>query len=137
VGLILDSSVVITAERLGRTARQIVEEIGQREGDTEIAISVVTALEMAHGLTRANTLARRVARQRFLVDLLAGMPVYPVSLGIALRAGQIDGKLQAEGKRVPLADLLIGVTALDLGYSVATGNVRHFEMIPNLEVKRI
>jgi predicted nucleic acid-binding protein len=30
----------------------------------------------------------------------------------------------------PLADLLIGVTALELGYSVATDNLRHFQKIP-------
>jgi len=29
---------------------------------------------------------------------------------------------------------LIGVTALELGYSVATTNVRHFQMIPGLDI---
>jgi predicted nucleic acid-binding protein len=36
--------------------------------------------------------------------------------------------------RLPLADLLIGVTAFEFGYSVATRNVRHFRMIPRLSV---
>ena len=31
-------------------------------------------------------------------------------------------------------DLLIGVTALYLGYAVATLNVRHFQNIPDLQV---
>ncbi len=35
---------------------------------------------------------------------------------------------------IPFADLQIGVTALDLGYSVVTKNVRHFRMIPDLNV---
>jgi predicted nucleic acid-binding protein len=35
---------------------------------------------------------------------------------------------------LPLSDLLIGVTALDLGYSVATANLRHFQMIPGLKI---
>ena len=43
-------------------------------------------------------------------------------------------KRQVQGVRLPLADLLIGVTALELGYSVATGNLRHFQMIPGLSV---
>ena len=42
---------------------------------------------------------------------------------------------QAKGIRIPLADLLIGATALELGYAVATHNVRHFERIPDLIVK--
>jgi predicted nucleic acid-binding protein len=56
---------------------------------------------------------------------------------IALRVGQIDGENQAKGIRIPLADLLIGVTALELGYSVATGNLRHFQLIPGLSVMQL
>ena len=36
---------------------------------------------------------------------------------------------------IPFQDLLIGVTALDLGYAVATHNVKHFEKIPDLKIK--
>jgi predicted nucleic acid-binding protein len=135
VGLILDSSVVIAAERRGQTAYEMLEAIGEQADDPEIAVSVVTVLELAHGIVRANTEARRAARQRFLDDLLVGMPVHPVTVPVALRAGQIDGQLQATGTRVALADLLIGTTALVLGHAVATGNARHFELIPGLVVR--
>ncbi|HEX3744367.1 MAG TPA: hypothetical protein VHW09_10570 [Bryobacteraceae bacterium] len=60
------------------------------------------------------------------------MPVHPVTVPIALRAGQLDGQMTTAGSRIALADLLIGLTALELGYSVATGNLRHFQMIPGL-----
>ena len=80
---------------------------------------------------------RRAGRQQFLDDLLAGMPVHPVTLSIALRAGKTDGQMQAAGKRIALADLLIGSTALELGYSVATANVRHLAMIPDLIVEQL
>lgn len=135
MGLILDSSVVIAAERRGQSAYQMLEAIGAQAGDPEIALSVVTVLELAHGIARANTQARHAARQKFLDDLLIGMPVHPVTVPVALRAGQIDGQLQAAGTRVALADLLIGTTALVLGHAVATGNTRHFEMIPGLVVR--
>jgi predicted nucleic acid-binding protein len=49
----------------------------------------------------------------------------------------MDGANQAKGIRLPLSDLLIGATALELGYGVATGNLRHFEMIPGLTVVRL
>ena len=39
---------------------------------------------------------------------------------VALRTGPIDGENQAKGVRLPLSDLLIGVTALELGYSIGT-----------------
>jgi predicted nucleic acid-binding protein len=60
-----------------------------------------------------------------------------VSVSVALRVGQIIGESQAKRVRLPLADLLIGVTALELGYSVATDNLRHFQKIPSLSVMRL
>ena len=137
MGLILDSSVVIAAERLGQTAYGMLETIGLQTNDPEIAVSVVTVLELAHGIIRANTPQRRAGRQKFLDDLLAGMPVHPVTVRIALRAGQIDGQMQAAGTRIALADLLIGSTALELGFAVATANARHFGLIPKLVIKRL
>jgi len=134
VGLIVDSTVVIKAERAGQTAYQMVESLGL--SDTELAVSVVTVLESAHGVARADSEKRNATRQRFLSDLLGGMPVHAVTIPVALRAGQIDGLLQAQGARVALADLLIGATALELGYAVATDNFRHFEKIPNLTIKQ-
>ena len=65
------------------------------------------------------------------------MPVYPVTAPIALRAGQLDGQNQARGVRVPLADLLIGVTALELGYDIATANFRHFQQIAGLSITQL
>ncbi|HTS48357.1 MAG TPA: PIN domain-containing protein [Bryobacteraceae bacterium] len=137
MGLILDSSVVIAAERLGQTAYQMLEAISQQKQDPEIAISVVTIVELAHGIARADTPQRRAGRQQFLDDLLAGMPVQPVTIAIALRAGQADGLIQSAGKRMALADLLIGSTAFELGYSVATANVRHFAMLPGLLIEQL
>jgi predicted nucleic acid-binding protein len=79
-----------------------------------IVVSVVTVLELAHGITRADTTERR-ERRRFLDDLLTGVPIQPITVPIALRAGQIDGQSQAKGVRIPLSDLLIGASALELG----------------------
>jgi predicted nucleic acid-binding protein len=134
MGLILDSSVLISAERQGQNARHMLAAISRRSGDHEIALSVVTLIELAHGAARADTAERKAKRQQFIQELLTALPIHPVSAPVALRVGQIDGENQAKGVRIPLADLLIGVTALELGYQVATANFRHFQMIPNLSV---
>ena len=86
------------AERVGLTAYQMLETISQQKEDPEIAISVVTVLELAHGITRADTPQRRAGRQQFLDDLLAGMPVHPVTVAIALRAGQ-TGRADASNRQ--------------------------------------
>lgn len=130
----LDSTAAVAAERTGKNARQLLESVALESGDDGIAISVVTVLELAHGLTRADTPERRDRRQRFLDELLTAVPIQPVTVPIALRAGQIDGLSQAKGISIPLSDLLIGVSALELGYGVGTANTRHFRLIPGLNV---
>ena len=130
----LDSTAVIAAERQGKNAHQLLQSVALVAGDQGIAVSVVTVMELAHGITRADTPERRDRRQRFLDELLTDVPIQPVTVPIALRAGQIDGHSQARGVRIPLSDLLIGSSALELGYRVGTANLRHFQLIPNLSV---
>jgi predicted nucleic acid-binding protein len=130
----LDSTAAVAAERQGLNARQLLEEIAQKTGDDLIAISVMTLMELAHGVARADTPERRERRQRFVDDLLTGIPIQPLTVPIALRAGRIDGLSQAQGIRIPLSDLLVGASALELGYSLGTANLRHFRLIPGLNV---
>ncbi len=137
MGVILDSSVLIAAERQGQNARQMLSAISSHLGNTEIAISVVTLVELAHGAARADTTQRKAKRQEFIQELLTALPIHPVTVSVALRTGQIDGENQAKGVRLPLSDLLIGVTAVELGYAVATGNLRHFKLVPGLSVVQI
>lgn len=137
MGLILDSTVLIAAERQGQNAYQSLKDIARQIGETEVGISVITLIELAHGASRADTASRKENREKFIQELLGAVPVYPVTISIALRSGQIDGENQLRGLKVPLSDLLIGVTALELGYSVGTSNVRHFKQVPGLSIVQI
>ena len=133
----LDSTAAVAAERQGKNARQLLESVARETGDERIAVSVITVLELAHGISRADTPERRQQRQRFLDELLIGLPIRPVMVAIALRAGQIDGQSQATGVRIPLSDLQIGVSPVELVYGVGTANVRHFQLIPGLNVTQL
>lgn len=135
MGLILDSSVLIAAERRGKNARETLISLSSQIGITNVAISVVTLVELKHRAVRADTPERRANRQRFLQEIQDAVPVHPVTIAMALRAGQLDGENAANGIRLALADLLIGVTALELGYGVATSNLRHFRLIPDLNIQ--
>jgi len=134
MGLILDSSVVIDAERRGETAERLVERAVRVAGDQETALSAVGLTELVHGLHRANTPALRLRRQAFLDDLLAGLTVYPYTKETALLAGKLDAEQRSRGVVIPYPDLLIGATALSLGFSVLTANTRHFAQVPGLSV---
>jgi predicted nucleic acid-binding protein len=137
MGLILDSSVLIAAERQGKNARQVLSAIAHEVGETEVGISVITLIELAHGAARANTPERKSKREKFIEELLIAMPVYAITASMALRAGQLDGQNQARGVRVPLPDLLVGVAALELGYGVGTANLRHFREVAGLSVVQL
>ena len=97
-----------------------------------MGLSVVTVVELIHGIQRAPDEQRRTRRQAFVDELIRDVPVHPVTLEIAKRAGRIEGERAAHGITIAFEDLLIAATALHLGFAVATSNVRHFQLIPGL-----
>lgn len=137
MGILLDSTVLIAAERAGQNPHTVIEDLHQNLGDTEATLSIITLVELAHGIARADSRARQIAREHFINELPNEISVEPITVSIAFRAGKIDGEMQAKGLSIPLADLLIGSTALELGYAVVTHNIRHFQMIPNLAVQQV
>jgi predicted nucleic acid-binding protein len=134
VGLILDSSVAVAAERRGDSVQAFLQRVIDTTGDQEAALSTVGVVELVHGVHRADTADRRTRREAFVEELLSTVAIYPLTTDIARLAGKLDAEQQSRGIVVPFADLLIGATALSLGYSVLTVNVRHFGRIPGLPV---
>ncbi|HXJ92342.1 MAG TPA: hypothetical protein VMT20_05620 [Terriglobia bacterium] len=59
MGVILDSSLVIEAERQRLNAAQFLQEVIQKVGDMEAALCSITVAELAHGIYRANTPERQ------------------------------------------------------------------------------
>jgi hypothetical protein len=112
----------------------MVEKVIGLAGNQEAALSSVGFTELVHGIYRAASPRMRIRRQSFIDELRIALTIYPYTEETALLAGRIDGEQTARGTIIPYTDLLIGATALSLGYSVLTGNVRHFRMIPGLSV---
>ncbi len=137
MGLILDSSVVIAAERRGDNVTQMLKQIVTATGDQRTVLSSVGLTELVHGIYRAQTAQARSRRDSFISELLNDVDVYPYTKETALLAGKIDGEQQSRGIIIPFGDLLIGATALEAGYSVLTVNVRHFRLIPGLTVVQL
>ena len=134
MGIILDSSLIIAAERRGHTVREILEQIKAVKGEVEIGLSVVSFAELIHGAYRAKTDAQQRRRLEFIERLSNDLPVHPVTLDVARLAGRIEGQQESKGIQFAFEDLLIGATALHLKYEVATLNPRDFHRIPGLSV---
>ena len=137
LGLVLDSSILIAAERRRMTAGQSIESVRTCVGEMPIVLSAVTVAEVGHGIYRANTEEIRDRRRAFLDDLKATVPIYPMTGPTAEIVARIGGEQAARGINLPFSDLLIGACALELGYAVGTSNVRDFGRIPGLVVLRI
>jgi tRNA(fMet)-specific endonuclease VapC len=136
-GVNLDSSVVIAAERRGDTVEKLIEQAVAVAGDQDAALSSVGLTELVHGIYRAQTPEMRLRRESFIEEMLRDVTVYPYTKETAMLAGKIDGEQQAKGVTVPFGDLLIGATALSLGFSVLTVNLRHFRLVPDLQILQL
>jgi predicted nucleic acid-binding protein len=134
VGLLIDSTVFVHAERMKQTPELLVRDLMARFGDVELGLSVMTAGELFHGCWRAETAARRGRREEFVESILAAIPAVPLTLAIMRIFGEIDARLRAKGEALPTSDLLIACTALERRDGLVTGNLRHFDRVPGLVV---
>jgi len=134
MGLVLDSGVLIVAEREARPVSSLLATLEQEHGETDIVLSSITVIELEHGLHRAQTAEQQRKRREYLDTVFAAVPVEPFTREMAQLAAKVDAEARRAGHTIPFADLLIGATALHFGYGVGTRNLRHFQMIPNLDI---
>ena len=134
MGLILDTSILIDSERRGEGVEDILRRVRAVHGEIDVALSTVSVVELTHGIYRARTEADRTRRHIFAEGVFHDLIVHPLTLEIAQLAGRIEGEQAAKGVTIDFEDLVIGTTALHLGFEVATINVRHFQRIPDLNV---
>jgi predicted nucleic acid-binding protein len=91
MGLILDSSVVIAAERRGDTVAQFLRQVVAAAGDQEAALSAIGLTELVHGIYRAHSSEVRSRRESFILELANDLEVYPYTQETAMLAGRLDG----------------------------------------------
>lgn len=121
--MIFDSDVLIWFLRGDPGAGEVVDSAPER------AISIVTLMEVLQG-------ARTAAEMRTTRELFhkRGFRIVPLSHSIGhIAAGLIEEHAISHGLR--LVDALIAATARESGETLATGNVRHFRSIADLDVK--
>jgi len=97
--------------------------------------SAVTVGELFKGAYRS------AAKERHLENIesrvLPAVTILPYDLAVARVFGMIRADLERGGNILPDADLQIAATAMFHDLELVTGNLRHFERIPNLRLNRI
>ncbi len=137
MGLVLDSGVLIAAEREAKPVSAVLAMLEKEHGETEIVLSSITVIELEHGLHRANTAELARKRRDYLDAVFAAIPVESFTKEMGHSAAKLDAEAKQTGHVIPFPDLLIGVTALYFDYAVGTRNLRHFQMIPGLQVLKL
>jgi predicted nucleic acid-binding protein len=69
--------------------------------------------------------------------ILPAVTTLPYDIATAQVFGEIRARLEEAGTILADADLQIAATAIHHDLELVTGNLRHFERIPNLRINRI
>ena len=101
-----------------------------RPGD--IAMSVVTYMELIYGACKSNQRERSLIVVRELTNLV---PVLDLGPAAAQHFARIRSGLERAGTPIGAFDLLIAAHALSLGLTLVSNNVREFKRIKDLKIE--
>ena len=129
MGIILDTSVLIAAERSEPSALGSLLSSGQ-----PLAISAITVSELLVGLERAKQDHVKARRHRFIEGVLDHIAVAAFGISEARCHARVSAMMSAQGQKIGPHDLLIAATALALDFSILTLNTREFMRVPGLRL---
>lgn len=133
MGLILDTSVLVAAERRTLSLGALLDSVASEP----VGIAALAASELLHGCHRAADPGTQARRFAFVEALLDRIPVYEFGLGEARRHAELWAALAREGSLIGAHDMLIGATALARGCALATLNERDFRRVPGLRLLEV
>lgn len=128
--VLLDSSVLIGAERQKMAIGALIADFGDRE----MFVSAVSVSELYHGVYRARDASVRIRRLAFVEDVLSPMTVLPIDEAVATQHAETWAVLEDAGRMIGMNDLWIAATALVNAVAVVTANYAEFSRVPGLAV---
>jgi predicted nucleic acid-binding protein len=119
--IIVDSDILVFHLRGYRSSVAWLLTVSRMQ---RLAVSAVTVLEVGGGM--------RSSERREVVRLMSQLDVLPVTERIAWQAAAFNREYRRSHGGISQADYLIVAKAETHGATVATLNVRHFPMFPDL-----
>jgi tRNA(fMet)-specific endonuclease VapC len=125
--LILDTTVLVSAERDGTRLDEVLDD------EDDVAIAAITAAELLMGVELA-TPTRRQAREAFVTDVLATVPIEEYDLEVARMHARLLAHVRRTGRPRPRGahDLIIAATAAATGRTVVTSDANGFDQLPDV-----
>jgi hypothetical protein len=116
--IVLDTTVLIDALRNRKQRRKLLA--GLVASGQELVTSTISIAEVYGGL--------RPGEEGATQAFLAGLEWIPVSAAIAVEAGNLNASLRRQGQTRSITDMVVAATALIYGCSVATDNLKDFQI---------
>lgn len=132
MGLIFDTSVLIALERNSEDIKRLIEG---REQES-FGISAITVSELLHGVHRADSEKRKLKREAYVERIIQVFPVYSFDLNAARIYSNIWANLAKKGISIGAHDLIIASTAISVGFSVVSSDMRDYRKIKGLTLEK-
>lgn len=126
--LLLDTTFLIDAERTPAVLDELIED------DDDAAIAAITVAELQVGVLLADD-RHRQARQSFLDQVLASVPIRDYDVEVAAAHAQLLVHVRELGEPRGAHDLIIAATARSSGRTVVTADQAAFDSLPGVDLR--
>lgn len=128
---VVDSTFLICLLRNDPLTLSKAEEL---DGEGGAATTVVNVYEASYGVYRAMSDPSR--RMEAFKRLVTNLEILDLDYEAAMRAVEISGTLDREGRGIdPFDSLIAGITLASGAEALVTRNASHFERVPGLKVE--
>ena len=125
--MILDTSVLIDAERGGDALAEVIDD------DDDVAVAAVTVAELMVGVQMAKG-GRRSKRERFVAAVLDSVSIEPYDLDVAEAHAALLAHVRRTGTPRGAHDLIIAATARARERKVVSFDRSGFAALPEVSV---
>lgn len=98
------------------------------------AISCITQAELYYGAYKSKNFRENLSKIKAMLAELA-IEVLVLNEEIAQLYGRLKADLEKKGRKLDEFDLLIASTAISFNLILVTGNKKHFQRIPQLQLR--
>jgi predicted nucleic acid-binding protein len=135
VGLVIDTSALVAAERAGDAWEHALAGLGEEP----VALPAIVYAELLVGVELANAERRAVGRQARIEALIARVPLVEFGAGAVVHWARLFATLSRAGRLIPANDLVVAATAqfLEFGVLVGPRDEAQFRAVPGLRVEAL
>lgn len=126
--LLLDTTFLIDADRTGEALDQVIED------DDDVAVAAITVAELRVGALLSEG-KRRAAREAFVDDVLAAIPVLNYDVDVAAAHADLLVHVRNRGEPRGAHDLVIAATARASSRTIVTADLIALENLPGVRTR--